>query len=109
MEGGVSEVSPLYLCSAPEAETKIKSPPLEKKKDVSFPAYRSSFAQHRPPQEATFFEAKCSWDSDGSVIILEACWLDPSHILLFVCPTSPAAGGEHFLKRSVVGNQMARL
>ena len=37
---------PLYLCSAPAAETKIERGSLEKNwKGVSFPAYRSSFAK----------------------------------------------------------------
>ena len=56
MEGGVSEVFP-FISAPRQRPKKIKRGPLEKnRKGVSFPAYRSSFAQHRPPQAAIFLK-----------------------------------------------------
>ena len=49
-----------------------------------------------PATGNVFFETQCCWDSDGSIVISETCWLDPFLILLFACPTSPTAGGEYF-------------
>ena len=55
------------------------------------------------------FKAKCCWESDGSVVISEACWLDPSRHTVLCLPNIARRRRRNFLERSVVGNQMARL